>query len=128
MPTRRFCRNADRIEHKDFAFSRELLKKAADLGLTSVDIPEEYGGAEMDKVSSAIIADRIAKQGSFCCDLQRARRHRHAADHLVRTAEQKAKYLPQAGQWRVGGRLRAQSRAARAADAMNARTKAVSQR
>ena len=57
--------NADRIEHKDFAFSRELVKKAADLGLTSVDIPEEYGGAEMDKVSSAIIADRIAKQGSF---------------------------------------------------------------
>ena len=58
--------NADRIEQKDFAFSRELLKKAAELGLTSVDIPEEYGGAEMDKVSSSIIADRIAKSRLLC--------------------------------------------------------------
>src|SRR5438105_13418698 len=53
----------ERIEKKEFAVTRELLKKASDLGLTSVDVPEEYGGAEMDKVSSAIIADRISKSG-----------------------------------------------------------------
>src|SRR5437763_10565291 len=53
--------NADKLEHKDWALARELLKKASDLGLTSVDIPEQYGGAEMDKVSSCILADRISK-------------------------------------------------------------------
>jgi len=55
----------DKIEHKEFALTRELLKKASELGLTSVDVPEQFGGMEMDKVSSAIIADRIAKSGSF---------------------------------------------------------------
>ena len=39
--------NADKLEHKDWALARELLKKASDLGLTSVDIPEAYGGAAM---------------------------------------------------------------------------------
>src|SRR5579864_8296599 len=57
--------NFERIEHKDFAFTRELLKKASELGLSSVDIPEAYGGLEMDKVTSALIADYIAKSGSF---------------------------------------------------------------
>src|SRR5215472_8326111 len=57
--------NIDRIEHKEYSVSRDLIKKASELGLSSVDIPEEYGGMEMDKVTSAIIADHIAKSGSF---------------------------------------------------------------
>src|SRR5437773_10738414 len=52
--------NIDKIEHKDFSATRELIKKASELGLTSVDIPEEFGGMEMDKVSSAMIGDYIA--------------------------------------------------------------------
>ena len=40
--------NADKIEKKDWALTRELLKKACELGLATVDVPEEYGGAEMD--------------------------------------------------------------------------------
>jgi alkylation response protein AidB-like acyl-CoA dehydrogenase len=55
----------ERIEHKEFQVTRDLLKKAAELGLATVDIPEEYGGADMDKISSCIIADRIAVSGSF---------------------------------------------------------------
>ena len=47
---------SDEIEAKDFSVTRRLIKQASDLGLTSVDIPEEYGGLEMDKVTSAIIA------------------------------------------------------------------------
>ncbi|HKT68801.1 MAG TPA: acyl-CoA dehydrogenase family protein, partial [Terriglobales bacterium] len=56
---------AERMERKDWALTRELLKKTAELGLTSVDIPEEYGGAEMDKVSSCILADHMAKYAGF---------------------------------------------------------------
>src|SRR6185312_11368498 len=55
----------EKIEHKDYSVSRALIKKASELGLASVDIPEEYGGMDMDKVTSAIIADYIAKSGSF---------------------------------------------------------------
>src|SRR5207302_6996838 len=57
--------NAEKIEHKDFSITRDLLKKAGELGLSSVDIPEAYGGVEMDKVTSAIIADHVAKYAGF---------------------------------------------------------------
>src|SRR5271165_7445129 len=49
--------NVEKIEHKDWAVTRELLKKAAEMGLTNADVPAEYGGSDMDKVSSAIIAE-----------------------------------------------------------------------
>src|ERR1700730_4360843 len=53
--------NVEKIEHKDFSVTRDLLKKAGELGLSAVEIPEAYGGLEMDKVTAAIIADHIAK-------------------------------------------------------------------
>ncbi len=55
----------EQIEAKQFDVTRGLLKKLSELGLTTVDIPEEYGGLEMDKVTSCLIADRISKCGSF---------------------------------------------------------------
>jgi len=57
--------NIERMERKDFAFLRELVRKAGDLGLSGADVPEEYGGMQLDKVTSALIADRLAKYGSF---------------------------------------------------------------
>jgi alkylation response protein AidB-like acyl-CoA dehydrogenase len=56
---------AEKIEHKDYSVSRDLLKKAGDLGLSGVEVPEAYGGLEMDKVTAAIIADHIAKYAGF---------------------------------------------------------------
>src|ERR1043166_5562240 len=44
---------AAQIEAKDFAVTRSLLRKAGELGLMSVDVPEEYGGLQMDKMASA---------------------------------------------------------------------------
>src|SRR5580698_3173467 len=55
----------EKIEHKEWAVTRELLKKASESGLTNADVPAEYGGSDMDKVSSAIIAEHMAKCGSF---------------------------------------------------------------
>src|SRR5256885_3304486 len=57
--------NIEKMEHKDWGVVRELLRKASEIGIATVDVPEEYGGAEMDKNSSAIIADRIAGCGSL---------------------------------------------------------------
>src|SRR5690242_13457760 len=57
--------NIEKIEHKDFSVTRDLLKKAGELGLSSVEIPEAYGGLEMDKVTAALIADHIAKYPGF---------------------------------------------------------------
>ncbi len=41
---------AEKIEHKDYSISRDLLKKAGDLGLSGGEIPEAYGGLEMTKL------------------------------------------------------------------------------
>src|SRR6202161_2120750 len=44
--------NVEKIEHKDFSISRALVRKAGELGLSAVEIPEAYGGLEMDKVTA----------------------------------------------------------------------------
>src|ERR1700752_2307318 len=61
--TKEIVPNIENMEHKNFAITRELVKKAGELGLSGVDVPEQYGGMQMDKVTSAIIADRLAKDG-----------------------------------------------------------------
>src|ERR1700758_3029712 len=53
--------NVEKLEHKDFVLLRELVRKAGELGLSGADVPEQYGGMELDKVTSALIADRLAR-------------------------------------------------------------------
>jgi alkylation response protein AidB-like acyl-CoA dehydrogenase len=116
--------NADKIEHKDFATVRELLKKASELGITSVDVPEAYGGMEMDKVSSAIIADKIAKYGSFVVSFGGHVGIGTLPIVYFGTEDQKKKYLPKlaSGEW-IGAY--ALSESSSGSDALNCRTKAV---
>ena len=56
---------ADAIEAKEPGIMESLLRKAAELGFTSVDIPEEYGGMGMDKTTSTVITDAISVLASF---------------------------------------------------------------
>ena len=42
----------DRLETKDWALARTLVKRCGDLGLLGVNVPEAYGGVALDKVSS----------------------------------------------------------------------------
>ena len=56
---------AAEIEAKNFEVTRGLLRKAGELGLLGVDVPEAYGGLEIDKVTSAIVAEKISQLGSF---------------------------------------------------------------
>src|SRR5512142_499665 len=91
----------DKIEHKDWALTRELLRKGSELGLTSIDVPEQYGGMEMDKVSSAIVADNIAKSGSFSVSFGAHVGIGTLPIVWFGTEEQKKKYLPKlaSGGW-----------------------------
>ena len=112
------------IEAKDFAVVRRLLRDAAELGLTSVDIPEEYGGLEMDKVTSAIVAENIARQGSFSVIFSAHVGIGTLPIVWYGTPEQKQKYLPKlaTAEW-VGAYALSESTSG--SDAMNARTRAV---
>src|SRR5436853_11163 len=53
------------IQNQDFAVLRRTLQKAAELGLVAVLLPERYGGMELDLVSSMIVAEEVARDGSY---------------------------------------------------------------
>ncbi|HZY61899.1 MAG TPA: acyl-CoA dehydrogenase family protein [Edaphobacter sp.] len=112
------------IEAKDFSITRKLMKKAAELGLTSVDVPEEYGGLEMDKVTSAIVADHIARQGSFSVSFSAHVGIGTLPVVWYGTEEQKKKYLPRLASCEWIGAY-ALSEATSGSDALSARTRAV---
>jgi alkylation response protein AidB-like acyl-CoA dehydrogenase len=115
--------NAEKIEHKDFSISRDLLKKAGELGLTGVEIPEAYGGLEMDKVTAAVIADHIAKYAGFATTWGA-----HSGIGLLPivyfgTEDQKKKYLPRLASGEMVGAY-ALSESTSGSDAMNCRARA----
>lgn len=56
---------ADTLEHQDWDLTVKLLRKAGDLGLLAADVPEAYDGLGVDKVSSALITENIARAGAF---------------------------------------------------------------
>ncbi|MDQ0215133.1 alkylation response protein AidB-like acyl-CoA dehydrogenase [Oikeobacillus pervagus] len=82
------------LEKHEFDRSVKLLKQAGELGLLSADVPEEYGGLGLDKLSSALITEKMAVAGGFSIT--------HGAHVgigslpivLFGNEEQKQKYLP----------------------------------
>jgi alkylation response protein AidB-like acyl-CoA dehydrogenase len=72
--TRQFIDNEviphlDSLEHHDWKLARELVAKAADLGLISANIPEEYGGLGLDQTSGALVGENIGRCASFATTL-----------------------------------------------------------
>ena len=116
--------NIEKMEHKDFAVVRDLVKKAGDLGLSGVDVPEQYGGMELDKVTSAIIADRIAKYGGFSTTWGAHTCIGTLPIVYFGTEEQKKKYLPGLASGETVGAY-ALSESSSGSDALNCRTRAV---
>lgn len=86
--------NVDKLEELNYDLSVRLLRKAGEIGLLSVDIPEEYGGLGLDKTSSMLVAENLGKSGAFAVS--------HGAHAGIGTLpivffgteEQKKKYLP----------------------------------
>src|ERR1700678_996775 len=115
---------AEKIEHKDYSVSRDLLKKAGGLGLSGGEIPEASGGLEMDKVTAAIIADHMAKYAGFATTWGA-----HSGIGMLPivyfgTEEQKKKYLPRLATGETVGAY-ALSEASSGSDALNCRARAV---
>jgi alkylation response protein AidB-like acyl-CoA dehydrogenase len=55
----------DAIEAKDYAVHRELLATLGRDGFVGIDVPEAFGGAGLDKTSSAIVAEALAGADTF---------------------------------------------------------------
>src|SRR6201987_2904409 len=115
--------NTEKIEHKDFSISRDLLKKAGELGLSGVEIPEAYGGLEMDKVTAAVIADHIAKYAGFAPSWGGPNGIGPLPVVHLGTEEQKKRYLPKLATGEMIGAY-ALSESTSGSDAMNCRGRA----
>ncbi|MEZ5427500.1 MAG: acyl-CoA dehydrogenase family protein [Pyrinomonadaceae bacterium] len=68
--TREFIDNevlpqVEAMEHHAWEVARELVKKAGDLGLLGANIPEEYGGLELDQTSGVIVAENMGRSSGF---------------------------------------------------------------
>jgi len=55
----------EKIEHKDWDVTIKLLKRCGELGLLGIEVPEKYGGENLDKVSAMIVAEKMARVASF---------------------------------------------------------------
>jgi alkylation response protein AidB-like acyl-CoA dehydrogenase len=104
--------------------TRELLRKAGELGLLGVEIPEEYGGLGLDKVSGCITSEKAAREGSFAVSFMGHTGIGTLPVVYFGTDAQKQKYLPKfaSGEWISSYSL---SEASSASDAMNAKARAV---
>jgi alkylation response protein AidB-like acyl-CoA dehydrogenase len=114
----------DAIEAKEPGVMRGLLEKAAALGFTSVEIPEDYGGMGMDKITSTVVTDNIAVLASFSTAFGAQTGIGTLPLVWYGTEEQKKKYLPRlaSGEWAAAYAL---SEASSGSDAMNVRTRAT---
>jgi alkylation response protein AidB-like acyl-CoA dehydrogenase len=112
------------IEEKKPGVLRDLLKKAAELGLCATDVPQRFGGLELDKISSAIVAEKMARDGSWATTIGAQGGIGILPITFFGTEEQKAKYLPKlaSAEWVGAYSL---SEASSASDALNCKTRAT---
>ncbi|WP_136798878.1 acyl-CoA dehydrogenase family protein [Desulfosediminicola ganghwensis] len=57
--------HVEEIDKQDFDIVVKGLRQCGELGLLMMDAPEEYGGLELDKASSMLVAEKISQGGSF---------------------------------------------------------------
>src|SRR4051812_6209077 len=84
----------DRMEQKDWTVARRLLGRCGELGLLSVDVADEYGGVELDKVTSMVVSESMARAASFATTFGAQGNLAVLPLSLFGTDAQKRRYLP----------------------------------
>jgi alkylation response protein AidB-like acyl-CoA dehydrogenase len=115
-----------RLEAKDWALSRALIKKCGELGLLGLGAPEQYGGLDLDKVSSLVVVERVARSASFATTFGGQANLSVLPIVLFGTDVQKAKYLPRLIAGEIIGAY-ALSESGSGSDALAAKTRATKQ-
>jgi butyryl-CoA dehydrogenase len=112
------------IEAKEPGVLAAMLRKSAELGFTAAEIPEEYGGMGLDKISSTLIYDHISVLASFSTAFGAQVGIGSLPLVWYGTEEQKQRYLPKlaTAEWLAAYSL---SESSSGSDAMNVRTRAT---
>jgi alkylation response protein AidB-like acyl-CoA dehydrogenase len=114
------------LEKHDWSVARALLKRCGELGLLGVDVPEEYGGLALDKVTSLVVSERMSKSASFAATFGGQANLTALPLMLFGTAAQKEKYLGRIVTGELVGAY-CLSETGSGSDALGAKTKATRQ-
>lgn len=112
------------IEEQKEGVAVALLKKAGELGLLMVEIPEAYGGLGMDKTTATIVSEYSSLQGSFAVTFMCHTGIGTLPILYYGTAAQKEKYLPKLATGEYVGAY-ALTEAGSGSDALGAKTRAT---
>jgi len=116
----------DRIEAKEEGLLPALLKRAGELGLLMIDLPERWGGLGLRKTTSMLVSERSALCASFSVSWGAHTGIGSLPLVYYGTDAQKTRYLPKlaTGEWLAAYAL---TEPQAGSDALAARTRAVSQ-
>jgi alkylation response protein AidB-like acyl-CoA dehydrogenase len=114
----------ERLDEKDWPLARALVRRAGELGLLGVSVPEEYGGLDLDKASAVVVVERIARAPSFATTFGGQANLSILPLVLFGTGEQKARYLPKLLSGELIGAY-ALSESGSGSDALAAKTRAT---
>src|SRR3990172_7463642 len=115
----------DRLETKDWAFARALIKQFGELGLLGVDVPEALGGVELDKVSAIVVGEAAGISASFAATFG-AQTGLAITPLLCFGTEEQKKYVPRLVSGEILGAY-ALSESGSGSDALAAKARATRQ-
>ena len=116
----------DQLETKDWRLARALIRRAGELGLLGLSVPEQYGGLDLDKVSALVVSERIARSASLGAAYGAQANLCIIPIVIFGTDAQKQKYLPGLVSGETIGAY-ALSESGSGSDALAARTRATKQ-
>ena len=114
----------ERLEQKDWALARQLVRRAGELGLLGTDVPESFGGVGLDKVASIIVGEAVGRSASFATTFGAQTGLAITPLLCFGTEQQKAKYLPGWSAARSSARTRSASPGS-GSDALGAKARAT---
>ena len=116
----------ERLEQKDWALARKLVRRCGELGLLGADVPEALGGVGLDKVSAVIVGEAMGRSASFATTFGAQTGLAITPLLCFGTDDQQQKYLPGLVSGEMVGAY-ALSESASGSDALGARTRATPQ-
>src|SRR6185436_3436972 len=116
----------DRLEKKEWTLARELIKKCGSLGLLGTNIPEQYGGVDLDKIATLVVSEALSHHASFGASFGAQANLTILPIYMFGTEAQKQKYLPGLVSGEVVGAY-GLSESGAGSDALGAKTRAVTQ-
>jgi len=116
----------DRLEQKDWALARDLVRQCGELGLIATDVPERFGGLDLDKTAAVVVAEGLGRSASFATTFGGQTGLAIMPLLLYGTEAQKAKYLPGLASGELVGAY-ALSESGSGSDALSVRTRATRQ-